>query len=120
LTDSLGKEVFGMDILTLKQILNNIDMYDNMIDIGRRYHGMGHYIVLSWVPKNKKFMFRMDGGGCGQEQDFNYAKFHHMDPTNPVEDITFYDTFSDILKKLEKDQKDEEAADAAYAAEAAV
>ena len=118
LINLFGKEdVFGMDVLTKDEIDKLINMYDNMIDLGKRYSGMGYYIVLSWVPKNKKFMFRMDGGGCGQEEEAYYKQYRHMDPTDPKEKITFYDTFNDILNKLENDQKGDEAAYAAYIAE---
>lgn len=74
---------------SLNQLLSNIKHYkllydhNRLIDLGQRYHGMGHYVVLSWDKIQKKFFFRLDGGPNGWEssarEEFFFTKFNPVD-----------------------------------------
>jgi len=74
---------------SLNQILSNINhhklLYDHnrFLDLGHRYHGMGHYVVLSWDKFQKKFFFRLDGGSDGWQrtsrEEFFFTKFNPVD-----------------------------------------
>lgn len=73
----------------LNQILANIKhsklLYEHsrFLDLGQRYHGLGHWVVLSWDKKQKKFFFRLDGGSDGWQrtsrEEFYFTKFNPED-----------------------------------------
>ena len=55
----LGKFYFS----PANNILEGEDVYGGkFIDIAWRYRGMGHVIVLAYIPKTNNFFFRNDGG----------------------------------------------------------
>jgi len=70
----------------MNQILSNIKHYktlynhERFLDIGQRYHGMGHWVVLSWDKIQKKFFFRLDGGADGWQrsnrEEFFFTNFN--------------------------------------------
>lgn len=48
-----------------------------MIDIALTYCGMGHVIILSYIPNTDKFFFRQDGGANGYEREDNYDRYEN-------------------------------------------
>ena len=72
--------ISGLTFLKLKEIENRFENYNNFFDIGVIYAGMGHVIVLSFVPSIKKLFFRYDGGSNGYEREDNYNYYHNYDP----------------------------------------
>ena len=70
----------GFTFFKLDQISERKHNYDKFFDIGLQYVGMGHVLVLSYCPSNKKFFARMDGGGNDYEREQNYKYYKTYDP----------------------------------------
>jgi hypothetical protein len=53
-----------------------------MIDIAIYYCGMGHILVLAYIPNTDKFFFRFDGGSNVYDREEYYNKYHgdHFEP----------------------------------------
>lgn len=76
------KEFFINDFtfFTLKEIQKRINNYNHFFDIGLKYAGMGHVIVLSYHPMSKKFFIRDDGGANGYEREAKYKFYVNYNP----------------------------------------
>ena len=83
---------------TLKEIKKRMNNYNHFFDIGLKYAGMGHIIVLSYHPNSKKFFFRHDGGANGYERDAHYKFYLNF---NPEYDLSKIEIFFDFeINKL--------------------
>ena len=83
---------------TLKEIQKRMNNYNHFFDIGLKYAGMGHIIVLSYHPQSKKFFFRHDGGSNGYEREEHRNFYLNF---NPQYEISYCDTFFDFeINKL--------------------
>lgn len=80
---------------TLDEVIERSTIYDNILDIGLAYMGMGHVRVLSMSKTNGKFFFRADGGANGYEREAHYNKYLHFIPSD---DILY--SLEDTLEKL--------------------
>ena len=67
---------------SLDEIIAHSDDYENIIDLGDLYSGMGHYYVLTFDKKTKQFFYRMDGGGNGLEREVRYKFYKTVVPSN--------------------------------------
>lgn len=55
-------------ILPTNDVAKYVKTYNGkMIDVGNNYLGMGHVLVLSYIPATDNFIFRRDGGSNGYE-----------------------------------------------------
>jgi len=63
-------------ILPINDVARHVDAYHGkMIDVGNNYLGMGHYLVLSYIPATDNFIFRRDGGSNGYESNALHKKY---------------------------------------------
>lgn len=63
-------------ILSLGKVKKGMNTYEGkMIDVGTCYLGMGHFIMISYVPATDNFIFRRDGGSNGLEAEDYYNKY---------------------------------------------
>ena len=83
---------------TLKEIQKRMNNYNHFFDIGLKYAGMGHIIVLSYHTKSKKYFFRHDGGANGYEREEHYNFYYNY---NPETDMSVKEVFFDFeINKL--------------------
>ena len=66
---------------SLNEIITHSDDYDNIMNIGDLYSGMGHYYVLTYDKKTNNFFYRMDGGGNGLEREVRYKFYKSFVPS---------------------------------------
>ena len=66
--------------MALDEIIKRQNNYQNFIDLGIYYLGMGHVKVLSMSKQNGKFFFRNDGGSNGYERESNYNLYKNYQP----------------------------------------
>jgi len=71
----------GFTFLTLDRIMEHINDYVYIVDIGTKYHGMGHWYALTFDKKTKQFFFRIDGGGNGLEREVRYKFYKSLNPS---------------------------------------
>ena len=72
--------ISGLTFFKLKDIEERFNNYKKFFDIGVIYAGMGHVIVLSFVPEVSKLFFRYDGGANGYEREENYNFYLNYNP----------------------------------------
>tara|TARA_B100001248_G_C27346894_1_gene439197 strand:- start:294 stop:848 length:555 start_codon:yes stop_codon:yes gene_type:complete len=63
--------------LKLETVQFYYDMYKKnnqfrSIDFAKTYHGLGHYIVVSFDPQTCKIYYKIAGGSCGISADANF------------------------------------------------
>ena len=77
LTDPDHGFVLGeWSFLSAKEIAERSESYKpKMLDIGVKYLGMGHVIVISYIPGTDRFFLRRDGGSNGWEREEYYNKY---------------------------------------------
>lgn len=81
----IGISNLHWDFLSANQIKDGIENFGTkMIDIGIRYHGMGWYTAISYIPKTDNFCFRRDGGSNDYDRRDNYEKYK-SDKYNPAD-----------------------------------
>lgn len=68
--------------MTLNEIIERKNNYENFIDIALKYLGLGHILLISYHIKSNKFFFRMDGGSNGYDRENNYNKYKKFDTNN--------------------------------------
>ena len=71
----------GFTIMNLEKIRSQKDAYSGFIDIGVRYAGMGHVIVLSLDMETGKMFLRMDGGSNGFDREDNWRFYQNKKPS---------------------------------------
>lgn len=65
-------------LMSLKEVINRYNTKQNqntqctMIDFASMYDGMGYYIVCCYCVVKKALFYRMDGGSCAQEVEYNF------------------------------------------------
>ncbi len=124
LTNDEESNINKFTFFKLDQISERKYNYDNFFDIGLQYAGMGHVLVLSYYPSNKKFFIRMDGGSNGYEREANYNYYKSYDPTTEFDmesnimwtkftkhKLYNFDEILDILKPNESSYSVEECID---------
>lgn len=86
-------------IMDLKKIESQKDTYSGFIDIGVRYAGMGHVIVLSLDMESGKLFLRMDGGSNGFDREDNWRFYQNKKPSVDFKKNLFtMDVVLDIIK----------------------
>tara|TARA_Y100000590_G_scaffold413263_1_gene508953 strand:+ start:767 stop:1324 length:558 start_codon:yes stop_codon:yes gene_type:complete len=97
--------------LTLEEIINRSNNFKHFFDIGLMHIGMGFVWILSYYPKDKKFFFRVGGGGCSYERENSYLKYKNYDPklerkeedeTIVPENVNKLLTFDEVLQVFHK------------------
>ncbi|VBB17703.1 hypothetical protein YASMINEVIRUS_166 [Yasminevirus sp. GU-2018] len=62
--------------LSVNEVSERQDVYaGKMIDIAIKYCGMGHVLVIAYVPATDKFVVRRDGGSNGYEREAYYTEY---------------------------------------------
>ena len=64
--------LYSMDWLKERYVLYKSKNQNRIIDFFYIYIGMGHIIVVSVDPLDKKILFRRDGGSNGYEREINW------------------------------------------------
>lgn len=94
---------FGeFSVYSPREIHRHLDYYQtygivpDFIDVGSIYHGLGHYVVLSYDPHLDKFFFRMDGGSneyerCDNER-YYYGLVTNFDTKKKTKQIPQFDS----------------------------
>jgi hypothetical protein len=63
-------------ILPTNDVAKYVETYHGkMIDVGNNYLGMGHVLVLSYIPATDNFIFRRDGGSNGHESNALHKEY---------------------------------------------
>jgi hypothetical protein len=76
-------EGVSFEFLSANEILQREDVYGGkFIDIAIMYHGMGHVIVLAYIPKTNNFFFRNDGGSNDYDRA-DYFKTYSVSKFQP-------------------------------------
>ena len=78
--DNKEYQINDFTFFTLKEIQKRINNYNHFFDIGLKYAGMGHIIVLSYHSNSKKFFFRHDGGANGYEREEHNNFYYNYNP----------------------------------------
>lgn len=96
----------GFNFLKLEEIIENKDKYEKFIDIGIKYWGMGHILVLSLVKNTGELFFRTDGGSSDWDRGLNFSYYVSFNPLEeyPEKIMSFsnvkYIITSDILETV--------------------
>ena len=85
--------------LTLKEMMERSEFYENILDIGTKYMGMGHIYVLSYDTKNHRFFIRHDGGSNGYDRE-NYFNHYKTLDTNIINQDMIYNTFTNVMSLI--------------------
>ena len=85
--------------LTLKEMMERSDLYDNILDIGTKYMGMGHIYVLTYDTKNHTFFIRHDGGSNGYDRKSHLDHYKTLD-TNIINQDMIYSTFTNVMSLI--------------------
>lgn len=85
-----------------------------MLDIGLKYHGMGYIIMISHIPEDDTFYFRIDGGSNPYEVNDMYVTYSNEEykpnafplksDSDVIEKKTRY-KFDTFMKLIENDDK---------------
>ena len=67
-------------LIKLNEIIEKYKNYTYFFDIGIKYYGMGHVMLLSMVKNTGELFFRTDGGSNGYDREFKFLKFEHLNP----------------------------------------
>lgn len=82
----------------LKDMVDSSENYKYFIDIGFKYYGMGHVMVLSLIKETGELIFRTDGGSNGYERLYNYEFYKDLNPTKTHSNkIVSYKTAMSII-----------------------
>lgn len=91
-------------LFSLNKVKEHIDFLakenqTRFIDFGIIYAGMGHCIMVSYVPEFKKIFYRVDGGSNGwdRESNFKFASNYIPEEDKCVELSTWLDTASNAI-----------------------
>lgn len=96
----------GFNFLKLEEIIENKDKYEHFIDIGIKYWGMGHILVLSLTKNTGELFFRTDGGSSGWDTGLNFSYYVSFNPIKeyPKKIMSFsnvkYIVTSDLLENV--------------------
>ena len=97
--------------MTLNEIIERKNNYENFIDIALKYQGLGHILLISYHIKSNKFFFRMDGGSNGYDRENNYNKYKkfntnsHNNEKNPTSynyDILY--TYNEMINIINNEE----------------
>ena len=81
----------GFTLMSLSQIEKDKNNYQGFIDIGIKYMGMGHVVVLSMDKETGNLFIRCDGGSNGYEREA-YWKYYQ----SKIPNVDFADKFITI------------------------
>tara|TARA_B100000674_G_C37949854_1_gene966713 strand:- start:984 stop:1658 length:675 start_codon:yes stop_codon:yes gene_type:complete len=82
-----SKESYDSDCFTLfslNEIIDRSENYKYFLDIGMKYAGMGHVLILSYEPYVQQFFFRNDGGSNGYDCEANYKFYSNFKPLSDM------------------------------------
>lgn len=71
----------GFTLMSLKQIAHDKDKYSGFIDIGVKYMGMGHIIVLFIDKETGQLFIRCDGGSNGYDREAYWKYYQDKKPS---------------------------------------
>lgn len=87
----------SFSILSPNEVSKYMDEYfGKMICVGNHYLGMGHVLVIDYIPATDKFIFRRDGGSNGFEAEAYYAEY--TAPSYLPEKFPLFDSSTDQSK----------------------
>lgn len=71
-----GFVINGWCFLSANEIESREKNYEyKMVDIAVKYQGMGHVLVISYIPETDRFFFRQDGGSSYHDRERYYTKY---------------------------------------------
>lgn len=85
--------------LTLKEMMERSNLYDNILDIATSYMGMGHIKVLAYDTKNHTYFVRYDGGSNGYDREYYFNHYKTLD-TDMIDQYMKYNNFTDVLSLI--------------------
>jgi hypothetical protein len=97
--DDVDNKKDFLTFLSLNTIMENYNIYDNIVVIGINYYEMGYLRCLVMDKNTGNFFFTLDGGSDGHEVQYNFDFFKKVNPSEYI-DLRKY-RFPDILNKFE-------------------
>jgi hypothetical protein len=96
-------QIKGLTIFKLVDIIKRSKNYNNMIDVGTYYMGMGHVAVLTMDKKSKTFFYRHDGGSNGYDREYHYNIYETFVPgiQCPEKLMTFMEALEVLVSDYE-------------------
>ena len=89
LVDKQKQNLYQKDLATLSEILQPLCKFSDIhsifdiamikffrIPLLAIYHGMGHYLVLSYSTEYNRFFIKMNGGSNGWDREINEKKYY--------------------------------------------
>ena len=92
-------------LMSLSQIEKDKGNYSGFIDIGIKYMGMGHIMVLSMDKETGKPFLRCDGGSSGYDREAHWKYYLGKKPS--VDFVDKFLTMDQVFQILKSDEIDE-------------
>ena len=94
-------------IMSLNNIISRFETINkdkiNVIDIGFKYMGMGHILILFYDPVKKCYFYRYDGGSNGYDRIHNYNLLKNY-KNNGNMNVGF--TFEEFFEQINGEMKE--------------
>jgi len=95
-----NKELYVCDynFFSLDEIIKRSKNFPNFIDIGLKYEGMGHVIVISYYIKEDRFFLRRDGGSNGWDREGNHQFYNRTEYEPNNKSLFSFNNFFDVIE----------------------